>query len=303
MYTCKRCGANALDARGLCHNCGWQATANDFYANDDAPSLGETRAAEAPFTPSSLTSQATRIQGAMQQGPVQGAPGPQGIPGIQAPQSMQGQGQGQGQGRPRPMMSGPIGGAGGTRIMTPPPLPPTRGPRSASNPQDGLTNTPLFCGTCGARLEDGQAFCGQCGSQVDQGGRGLAARVGAGATIASPPPLSNGVSAPLRYRVGEEHGWEGDNDAPTEMFTEAAPARSAYGGYSVYGQAGARSHVATPPAYGSRRYEDELDNGDELGAPAAHSTRTTKIVFGVLCLLGSLITAVAAIVLALLTFH
>lgn len=49
MRTCEQCGADAVDARGICRNCGWD-TQTKMYANDDddAQSLGETRAADIP---------------------------------------------------------------------------------------------------------------------------------------------------------------------------------------------------------------------------------------------------------------
>jgi len=254
VYICKRCGAIAVDARGLCHNCGWQASANDYFSDDSDPSLGETRAAEAPYVAPSLTSQATRTQRATTQGPMQGA----------------------------------------TRIMTPTP-PQPRGPRASSDPLEDEMNAggARYCGTCGARLEEGQAFCGQCGSPVESG-----ERLG-GATVAALSGPANGANAPVRYHIGDERDWEGTDNNPTEMFTDAAPARSPYGVYSPYGPGvNSRGRVASPP-YGDRGYQSD----EEDIVPAVRSARATKILFGVLCLIGSAITAIAAIVLALLTFH
>jgi predicted amidophosphoribosyltransferase len=46
VTTCEQCGANAVDERGICGNCGWEADARAFREDEDAQSLGETRAAE-----------------------------------------------------------------------------------------------------------------------------------------------------------------------------------------------------------------------------------------------------------------
>ena len=242
MSICERCGMNAVDARGLCHNCGWQAPTTQAYGayltdDDDSPSLGQTRVAEAPATP--------------------GAP------------------------------------TAGTRVMTPPPTQAAPGARATGRPNDA----PAYCGTCGARLEDGQAFCGQCGSPVTGVGANgaLASQMGAGLTVAAPPVLGAPASGGARHRIGDAQGW-GDDDARTEMFTEA-PQRAPYG---PYGSGGAtRGRVATPP-YGARGYTSGYPAAGDVAA--ASSARTLKIVFGLLCVLGGLITAIAAIVLALQTF-
>lgn len=48
MNTCEQCGSDAVDARGICRVCGWQAQTDRYGALDDSPSLGETRAADIP---------------------------------------------------------------------------------------------------------------------------------------------------------------------------------------------------------------------------------------------------------------
>ena len=50
MTTCENCGADTVDARGVCRTCGWHAS-DDLTLEDDAPSLGETRAADAQELP------------------------------------------------------------------------------------------------------------------------------------------------------------------------------------------------------------------------------------------------------------
>lgn len=183
------------------------------------------------------------------------------------------------------------------------PTPPTAGPRVAPTPPPtqptrvtrGPAEAPAFCGTCGARLEDGQGFCGQCGSPVSGVGPDGAPspRIGAGLTVASPigPPPASG---PARYRIGDPQNWS-DADAQTEMFTEAAPLRAPYGSGG-----GTRGRVATPPYGASRGY------GPDYAAPRSapsSSSRSIKMLFGVLCVIGGLISAIAAIVLAISTFH
>src|SRR5579885_3395710 len=46
VNTCERCGADAVDARGICQHCGWQGRSDGFSDTTGAPSLGETRAAD-----------------------------------------------------------------------------------------------------------------------------------------------------------------------------------------------------------------------------------------------------------------
>lgn len=225
MNTCEQCGADAVDARGTCRVCGWQAWNQRYSDVDDAPSLGETRAADIP-------------QG--------------------------------GYGSPSPISQAPRGSRGN--------LYPTEAGATAM--MGGATSGGRFCGTCGARLESGTAFCGQCGSPV-------AASTASGLTFGA-----SGLrpTSQQKYRVG---GWSDDdgNDL-TEAMTGMAGA-PAYNGYGRSGpglpQSGAPYHPAGYAPAGQ--------------ASQASSSRTTRLVVGVFCLIGSIISASAAIILALTMVH
>lgn len=126
----------------------------------------------------------------------------------------------------------------------------------------GMTGTARYCGACGARITGNEAFCGQCGTPIGATG-------GFGSAM---------DQQQTRYQVGGTGGWQqGAGDDPTEMFVPA-PA-------NPYQQ---RSGVPYhPTGYGP-------------AAPRpADSSRTVRIVFGILCLAGSIGSAAAALVLAL----
>ncbi len=224
MTTCEQCGADAVDARGQCANCGWQATPAG-YAADSSPSLGETRAADA------LDPVEARGNYASPASEPRFAPTAQ-LPNYAAP-------------RPRPT---PTRGA--------PHTPPVNG-------ATGMTGTARYCGTCGARIAGDEAFCGQCGTPIGASGAGLGGAMD---------------QQPTRYQVGA--GWQsgGGND-PTELYV-APP-------FNPYQH---RSGIPYQPA-----------GYDPTAQHPASSSRTARIVFGILCLAGSLGSAVAAIVLALRT--
>ena len=131
------------------------------------------------------------------------------------------------------------------------------------------TGTPTrFCGTCGARITGNEAFCGQCGTPVS------ASMAGAGTAFHAP------ATGTARFRADADGPWQpADGDAPTEAFLPPAPAYA---------------RGARPTAYPV-----------ESGYPGARmsesggSGRSVRIVFGVLCLVGSLASAAAALLLAL----
>lgn len=165
--------------------------------------------------------------------------------------------------------------------------PPPRFPRTAEMPRPGQPSrtsgpasgssmgtsagTARYCGTCGARIATGEAFCGQCGTPVGASG-------GDFGTVNMPAGTAS------RYQIGGT-GWStGGGDAPTEEW--AAPLANGY----PRTQAGA---PYTPPMYASG------PNISPASAPGAGgSGRTTRIAFGVLCLVGSIVSAVAAVILA-----
>lgn len=127
----------------------------------------------------------------------------------------------------------------------------------------GMTSTSRFCGACGARITGNEAFCGQCGTPI-------------GATTGG---FGSGLDQEqTRYQVGGGSGWQqGAGNEPTEMFM--APPMQPY-----------QQRSGVP--YQSTGYRPAIQR-------AGSSSRTTRIVFGILCLAGSIGSAVAAIVLAL----
>jgi hypothetical protein len=161
---------------------------------------------------------------------------------------------------------------------------------SANQPLRGTnsgTGAGRYCGACGAPIEPGQAFCGQCGTPVP----GLSGGARATSQAGAPSP-----SNPSRYRVGDSPGWHPDDgNAPTEEIRDMLPP----GGY---GRSGLRMQSGAPyqvPPYSRSGY-----GGTSVDQPAAPDTsRTLRMILGVMCLVGSLISAVAAIVLAVATIH
>jgi hypothetical protein len=161
--------------------------------------------------------------------------------------------------------------AGGYRSSSPAP---TRG----TAPSYGATyggaspaprgSTARFCGTCGARLEPGEAFCGQCGTPV-----------GAGGDYTRNAP----ASPPSRYYVGGKGPWAGSGDAYTEEFT--TPPEAPTPPYNRSSGIGGGHYV--PGGFGAPTPQ-----------PAAADSRAGRLIFGLLCILGSLISAVGAVYLA-----
>lgn len=226
MNTCEQCGADAVDARGICRNCGWQARLGIFIEADDTPSLGETRAADIPpggYAASSPAAQSTR-NARMNQYPTDA--------------------------RPTALVGG------------------------------GATSGGRFCGSCGARIENGVAFCGQCGSPI-----------AASATNALTYG-SNGLRPPEqeRYRVG---GWsDGDGNDPTEAIPGAT-------GYSGFGRSGAGPGLP----YGGAPYHPTGYMQSRSSTANAGSSHTMRLIVGVLCIIGSIVSASSAIILAITMGH
>jgi hypothetical protein len=138
---------------------------------------------------------------------------------------------------------------------------------SASQRPSGGGGTARYCGTCGARIVPGEAFCGQCGSPV-----------GAGPEYTRNMP----TSASSRFTSGERDTWEvGDGDAPTEAFDYPPPPVVA-----PYNRGGLSSGQYAP-RYGA------------TPAPPTAAMRTNRTLLGLLCLLGSLLSAAAAVLLAI----
>jgi len=224
VTTCEQCGADAVDERGRCLNCGWQAAPAGYdaaYDEDGSPSLGETRAADVPDP--------VEVRGS--------AAGEPSEPRFGRTAQMPGYGPP----RPHPTRAGP---------NTPP-----------ANGATGMAGTTRYCGACGARITGNEAFCGQCGTPIGATGTGFGAM----------------DQQATQYQVGGA-GWpQGAGNDPTEMFV--APPLNPYQ---------QRSGVPYQPT------------GYERAAHrAGGSSRTVRVVFGVLCLAGSIGSAVAAIVLVL----
>ena len=140
--------------------------------------------------------------------------------------------------------------------------PPARPGTRAHTSAGGIGN---FCGTCGARIALGEMYCGQCGSPVGQAAGATTGRVGVPATRV------NGSAA----------GWsDAEGDAPTEAFAVSQA------GYP-------RGFSSTP--YPAGRYGQQSG----VATPASGSSRTMRIIFGLLCLTGSLVSAAAAVIVAL----
>lgn len=225
MTTCEQCGADAVNAQGVCGNCGWQSP--EAVYDDESPSLGETRAADFPVANN-------------------GAPEPRGAQAA------------------LPRFAG--------TAEIPHPGQPSRvsGPSSAMGmgTNSGATR---YCGTCGARIAPGEAFCGQCGTPIGASGGDY------GTVNMSAGPAS-------RYQIGADWSTAG-GEAATEEY--AAPLASAY--------------PRTPPGvpFAATGYGSGASRPPLAGAAPGGSGRTVRIVFGILCLVGSIGSAIAAIIVAI----
>lgn len=138
-------------------------------------------------------------------------------------------------------------------------------PELGARARTSAGGTGRFCGTCGARVAPGEMYCGQCGSPVGQLSGTMTGRVDA------PVTLGNGTAT----------GWsEVEGDAPTEAFVVTQR------GYSRPGSA---------TAFPTGRYGQQAD----ARVTTPNSTRTMRVIFGVLCIAGSLVSALAAVIVAL----
>ncbi|MGZ3639274.1 MAG: zinc-ribbon domain-containing protein [Ktedonobacterales bacterium] len=231
MTTCEQCGANAVNAYGVCEQCGWRTAASGAAFDGSSPSLGETRAADVPYTPADRR--------------------PAAAPGTRAPIT------------PMPPLE---------RTTSMPNQ--TGAPRSTADARPRYStaapaSTSRYCGTCGARIAPGEAFCGQCGTPV-----------GAGSNAGT--SLQPAASQYGRYQIDGDSSWSpGEGDAPTEAFVPSSAPSYARGFSSA---PNARGGYASTPGSNA--------------TPANASARTGRIIVGVICLIGSLASAIGAIVLA-----
>jgi hypothetical protein len=227
VTTCEHCGADAVNARGVCEECGWQAAASGVAFDDSSPSLGETRAADVPFAPAEQRTTA--------------------VPGAGAPIT------------PMPPLERTTGR----------PNQPTAADAQLRYSTAAPVSTSRYCGTCGARIAPGEAFCGQCGTPV-----------GAGSNIGTALHPASGQYG--RYQVESNSTWSpAQGDAPTEAFIPSS------------GQPYARGYSSAPNARGGY-----ASSPGAAATPADASARTGRIIVGVVCLIGSLASAIGAIVLA-----
>lgn len=126
----------------------------------------------------------------------------------------------------------------------------------------GMGPSSRYCGTCGARIEGGKQFCGQCGSPIFP-----TAGIDDG-TALQRSVYPGGVRGPA-------DSWSAaDQDAPTEEFGPYSP-----GGY--------------PRQFGASGYYAQ-------SAAASAAGSDTRLLIGILCVLGGLLSAAGAIVLAIL---
>jgi hypothetical protein len=128
--------------------------------------------------------------------------------------------------------------------------------------------TSRFCGTCGARIEVGQQFCGQCGSAV----------LG-GSDIEEGTALQRSVYPPAPRRASSPNAWASvDQDAPTETFMDY-------------------------PDQGMGSYPQQFGFGrpamGQAGGAARDQSSDVRILIGILCVLGGLISGAGALILAL----
>lgn len=233
VRTCENCGADTVDSRGICQNCGW----SESDRSSSSPSLGETRAAQIPVPPTDGRGMATssRIQ-------------PNVAPHYPFERTVD---------MPR---------------NTPTVSPLSRTGVSGPNVAGTQSSTSRYCGTCGARIEPGEVFCGQCGTPVGAGGTSLGAYGGGRG------------SGSGRYRVEDDEVWSpGQGDALTEAILPGPPA-------PMPAQFG-RGAVSSP--YGATY-------APASGYDDAGSARTTRIVWGILCLVASLLLAAAAVGVAVI---
>jgi hypothetical protein len=145
---------------------------------------------------------------------------------------------------------------------------PRYSPPATQVSRTGASGTGRYCGACGARIERGEVFCGQCGTPVGASGNSYD-DVGGG--------RSSPTGAPSRYIVGDDDEWSpARGDSLTEALAPPPPMPAQYN----------RGGVPYNP-YSATSYT------------ASSSSRTARIIWGVLCLIASLLVAGAAVLVAL----
>jgi hypothetical protein len=126
-----------------------------------------------------------------------------------------------------------------------------------------------FCGTCGGPIEPDQQFCGQCGAPVPGNG-GPGADQG---TVMRRTPSGDDAFGDL----GESDPWSPNEfDAPTEEYSRMMG--TSPGGYVAGGYPRPGGFATPPPADGSAEM---------------------RVVVGILCVLGGLLSGAGALIVAL----
>jgi hypothetical protein len=234
VRTCENCGADAVDSRGVCQNCGFVDEAD---MRNSSPSLGETRAAEIPRS------------------------------------SMNNRGMGMG---PSPAQPGATPQFPFERTVDMPRYTPPASRTYGGMPSQVGTSTQTgssparYCGTCGARIERGEVFCGQCGTPVGPSGNNVGSYGGrnTGSYMARD---DDDVWSP-------SHG-----DALTEAMIPGPP-------------------TPMPAPYnrgvGGSPYSSGYSSATSY--EAVQSARASRILWGILCLVASLMMAGVAGAVALL---
>lgn len=146
-----------------------------------------------------------------------------------------------------------------------------------------------YCGACGARLEGQEAFCGQCGAPVVAAPHSR--------PIVPPAARSQAPSAANPAPTITPLGWQTEDHA---AYTEAIPE---FGGQQAGFSASLGGPVTGMPAgplggpIGPGGFP--YPQGSQVPPVASRrGVRSGRIALGVVCLLGSLGTAAAAIILA-----
>ncbi len=158
---------------------------------------------------------------------------------------------------------------------SPAPTSGTSGTRTGTATSFGAPSDTRYCGNCGARLDTGAAFCGQCGAPT---------RPTTQAPFEAPTRQTPADSS--RYHVGIDSGWHTEE---ANALTEAIP-DVPVGGYP---RGGLRSQAG--PAYSPAAYPSRPGGA----ATRTDGSRSTRIVFGIVCLAGSIASASVAVILAL----
>ena len=185
--TCVYCGADAVDASGVCQACGRHVASASATPHHDSHDAYESTDATAETREADILLPARRATAA----PPLAHQGP---PAMPAPRSGDRNGD-RGDGGPRTGVRGGSGVYGGA-----------------------APSTNRYCGTCGAEIEPGMQFCGQCGASVT-GVAGFEGATFAGAPRRGTFPPGARSAFASDTSPGYDDWSPADQDAPTEQFT------------------------------------------------------------------------------------